>query len=84
MSQFTRAREIASWYHSPGPAGIGFAVFASRGIVTDELWENISRVEREAASDLEPDIETKMHQSDMRKIRAELTAMGYQPPATGE
>ena len=46
---YTKAQEIASWYQSPGPSGIGFAAFASSGTVTPELWENIRRTEREAA-----------------------------------
>lgn len=78
MTQFTRAHEIASWYQSPGPSGIGFAIFASSGKVTPELWDNISRVDREADS-LESPTDTEIHQGDMRELRAELTAMGHHP-----
>lgn len=80
MTQFTRAHEVASWYQSPGPTGIGFAIFASSGKVTPELWDNISQVEREATT-LESAEDTDVHQGDMRELRAELAAMGHHPPA---
>lgn len=81
MTQFTRAHEIASWYQSPGPTGIGFAIFASSGKVTPELWDNMRQVEQEATG-LESAEDTETHQGDMRELRAELAAMGHRPPPT--
>lgn len=70
---FSKAQEIASWYQSPGPAGIGFAVFASSGKVTPELWENIRRTEREAA---EGAVGSDSWAKDMTKLRKLLKADG--------
>lgn len=70
---YTKAQEIASWYQSPGPAGIGFAVFASSGNVTPELWENIRRTEREAA---EGAVGSESWAKDMAKLRKLLAADG--------
>lgn len=80
---YTKAQEIASWYQSPGPAGIGFAVFASSGNVTPELWENIRATERQAAefpADKFP--EYKDWAGDMKRLRELLEADGIKerPP----
>ena len=83
MTQFTRAHEIASWYQSPGPAGIGFAMFASKGTVTPELWDNIEQVEREAAA-LESTNDVQLYHGDMSELKAELTAMGHAPALSDE
>ena len=43
------AMEIAAWWQSPGPHGIGMAQFASTGTVTDALLDDIERESRAAA-----------------------------------
>ena len=48
MAEWPEARQIASNYQSPGATGIGFAVFASTGEVTPELWSNIRYCETNA------------------------------------
>jgi hypothetical protein len=48
MSEWPESRRLASLYQSPGPAGIGFARYASSGTVTPELWENITYTMAEA------------------------------------
>jgi hypothetical protein len=73
MSEWPEARQIASQYHSPGPAGIGFAQFASTGTVTPELWSNIRGIEREAS---EPYAEGWAE--DMARLRELLSEAGIE------
>lgn len=73
MSEWPEARQIASMYHSPGPAGIGFAQYASTGTVTPELWSNIRGIEREAS---EPYAEGWAE--DMARLRELLAADGIE------
>lgn len=70
---FSKAQEIASWYQSPGSAGIGFARYASSGTVTPELWDNIRATEAEAAKGAS---HTNGWASDMGKLRELLAADG--------
>ena len=77
---FTKAREIASWYQSPGPAGIGFAQYASTGTVTPELWSNIRTTEREAELKEGADYADEWA-ADMAKLRELLAEDGITEPA---
>jgi len=70
---FTRAQTIASYYHSSGPDGIGFARFASSGTVTPELWGNIASTETAAA---EGRVGTEEWAADMVELRRELAEEG--------
>jgi hypothetical protein len=62
-------------YQSPGPAGIGFARYASSGAVTAELWENIRHTEDEAARRPE-DPAVESWADDMELLRALLLTEG--------
>lgn len=70
---FTRAQTIASYYHSPGPDGIGFARFASSGTVTPELWDNIASTEAAAE---EGRVGTEEWAADMAELREALEEEG--------
>lgn len=77
---FTKAQEIASWYQSPGPAGIGFAQYASTGTVTPELWDNIRVIEQEAEWKAGANYADEWA-SDMAKLRQMLTEDGHTEPS---
>jgi hypothetical protein len=66
--RFTRAQEIASWYQSPGPAGIGFAQYASTETVTPELWRNIEATERDAENGVSGSEDWKRDMSELRRL----------------
>lgn len=75
MTEWPESRQLAAQYQSPGPAGIGFARYASSGAVTPELWENIRYTEAEA--DRRPEDPAVEHWADdMERLRELLQQEG--------
>lgn len=75
----TKGQEIASWYQSPGPSGHGFAVYASTGRVTGELWSNIDGVYLDCLKAPENPGNPE-YRYDMDTLVEELAKMGYDVP----
>jgi hypothetical protein len=75
MTEWPESRRLASLYQSPGPAGIGFARYASSAVVTPELWENITYTENEALRRPE-DPAVEGWADDMEALREALEAEG--------
>jgi len=75
MAEWPESRQLAAQYQSPGPAGIGFAQYASSGTVTPELWENITYTENEALRRPE-DPAVEGWAGDMERLREALEAEG--------
>lgn len=71
MAEWPEARQIAANYQSPGATGIGFAVFASTGDVTQDLWDNIRTCERMAG-----EYGTEGWADDMARLRDLLAEDG--------
>lgn len=79
MVEWPESRRLASLYQSPGPAGIGFARYASSGFVSPELWENIRTTESLAKSNKgKPAVE--QWTEDMVALRKALTEEGISWP----
>lgn len=49
LIHFESAREIAAWWHSPGPADVGFSTFSHTGRITCDLVPEIARERRREA-----------------------------------
>lgn len=75
MAEWPESRQLAALYQSPGPAGIGFAQYASSGTVTPELWQNIAYIAAEAERrPNDPAVEGWAY--DMEKLRDLLREEG--------
>jgi hypothetical protein len=58
MTEWSEARKLAAQYQSPGWAGRGFAMFASTGKNSQQLWDDIHYHEN-ASDDWVADIDRK-------------------------
>jgi hypothetical protein len=79
--EWPESRQLAALYQSPGPAGIGFAQYASTGTVTPALWANINTTE---ARGMYSEPGTEEWTADMKRLRELLKAEGIEPPVSAE